>query len=185
MPIQEAALRGLAVPIPFDGFPKIRDPAVERLFRFIATVEVLAGGEKSLHQKRGFHQVAAVIEHTKHRHGFSRAAVHVVRPSAVVAICMFKETDNFGEALRALLARDESTMHSDHQGSDAKTARAGGSDAVVSGDALPGHTRMQISALPVVAETGCLQHGKEFVVGEFARGSAGSIGQWRLLILAI
>src|ERR1700674_4184659 len=148
-------------------------------------MEILAGGEKSLHQKRSFHQVAAVVEHSKYRHGFSGVSVHVVRPSAVVAIRVFKETDNLGKAIHALFARDESTIHSDHQGSDAKTAGAGGNDAVVSGDALPGHARMRISALPVVAEAGCLQHGKEFVVGEFARGSAGSIGHRRLFILAV
>src|ERR1700730_6526543 len=185
VPVQEATLRGLTVPIPFDGFPKIRDPAIESLLLFIATVEILAGGGKSPHQKRGFHKVAAVIKHSKHGHSLAGASVHVVRPNAMVAIGMFKEIDNLGKTLYALLACDETTIHSDRQGSDAKTARAGGYDAVVSGDAFAGHARVGIAALPVVSETGCLQHGKEFVVSEFVRGRTGGARQLRLAILTV
>src|SRR5258708_37171754 len=100
-------------------------------------------------------------------------------------MCTFRQPANRGKASHALLMGDKPAISSDDQGSDAKTARAGGNDAVVSGDALPGHTRMRMRALPVVAEAGCLQHGKEFVVGEFARGCACGIRKWRLAILAV
>ncbi len=87
----------------------------------------------------------------------------------MVAICVFKETDNLREPLNALLARDESTIHANDQGSDSKATCAGGNDAIISGDALAGHARVGIGTIPVVAEAGRLQHGKKFVVGEFTR----------------
>src|SRR5437867_6015644 len=74
VPIQKVTLWILAVPVPFDRLPQMRDPAVERNLVRTRTVEVLARREQPLHQERCFHQIAPVIEHPKDRHSLSRAA---------------------------------------------------------------------------------------------------------------
>jgi hypothetical protein len=45
---------------------------------------------------------------------------------------VFEEVDDPGDALEPLCPRDESAVHADHQGADAKSACARGHDAVVS-----------------------------------------------------
>src|SRR5580765_2936085 len=115
MPIQKVTLRSLAIPIPFDGFPKPRNPTVESLLCFIGTAKILACGEKSLHQKRCFHQVAAIIEHAKNRHGLSGASIHIVGPCAMVALRAFEEAHDFSEAFHALLTSNEPAIHADDE----------------------------------------------------------------------
>src|SRR5215472_6719894 len=91
VPVEEVALRCLAVPAPFDRVPQLRDATVERFLGGSGAVEVLASGEQTLHEERGFNQVSAVVEHAEDRHGASGGAVHVMRPDAVITVGVLEE----------------------------------------------------------------------------------------------
>ena len=131
---------------------------VESLFLLICAVKVLPSCQQSLNQKGCFYQITAVIEHAKNRHSLSRASVHVVGPCAVIAICIFEETDDLAEALYALLASDELPVHADDQGGDAKATRARGNDSIVSRTVFTSHAGMGVGAVPVIAKARLLQH---------------------------
>src|SRR5436309_14709336 len=127
-------------------------------------MEVLAGGQKSLHEKRCFDEVAAIIEGSEDGHGLPRTAVHVVGPGAVVTLRSFEEINDLRQALYALLTSDESTVHADDKRHYPEAAGTSGDHAVISGDVLPRHACVGVGALPVVVEAGFLQHGEELVV---------------------
>src|SRR5258707_3081749 len=107
VPVNKVAGWRATVPIPFDGLPELRNPPVEILLGLCLAVEVLPGGEKPLHQERRFHQVSTVVEHAKYWHGFSRASVYVMGPGSVIALRVFQEADDPGEALNSFFSRDE------------------------------------------------------------------------------
>ena len=102
-------------------------------------MEVLPGGQKSLHEKRCFHQIAAIVEGSEDGHGLSRITVHVVGPGAVVTLRSFEEINDLRQALYALLTSDESTVHADDKRHYPEAAGASGDHAVISGDVLPRH----------------------------------------------
>src|SRR6266852_2664594 len=117
----------------------MRDPPVEILLGAAPSVKILTRDEKSFHQERRFHQVPAVIEHAEHRHRLPGTTVHKVRPSPVIALCAFEKTDNLRDTLNPLFARDEPAIYADYKGGDAKPARSGCNDSVISGNVLAGH----------------------------------------------
>src|SRR5580765_7496754 len=78
MPINKVAGCCLPIPIPLDSLPKLGDAAVERTLLFIRPVKILAGREESLHQKRGFDQVSAVVKRAEYWHRLAGIAVHVM-----------------------------------------------------------------------------------------------------------
>ncbi len=80
VPVKKITLRIVAVPIPLNTLPELRDAAVELVFAVARAAEILAGGQQALHQKRCLDQIAAVVEHAEDGHSLARLAVHVVRP---------------------------------------------------------------------------------------------------------
>ena len=133
-------------------------------------MEVLTRGEQALHEKRGFDEVAAVVEHAEDGHGLAGVAIHVVRPGAVIALGVFEEVDDLCQALDAFGARNEFAIDADHERHDAEAAGAGGDDTFIAGNVFAGHAGVGIGAFPVVVEAGVLHHGEQFVVAEFAGG---------------
>src|SRR5215470_19766921 len=115
MPVKEIALLRLAVPVPLHGFPKLRDPFVQRLLFFRRAVKALPGREQALHQERRFDQVSTVIKCAKYRHGLSGIAIHVVRPGTVVSICRLQKTHDLEEAVNGLLASNELAVSARYQ----------------------------------------------------------------------
>src|SRR5580700_8734178 len=133
MPIEKIAGRILPIPVPLDTFPESGDVVVKCSLFLVGAVEILASGEKPLHQERCFHQVATIVECSKNRHGSASASVHVVRPCAVVALCPFQESHDLGKPLNSLLSSDEAALHADYQRSNSKTASAGRDHAIIPG----------------------------------------------------
>ena len=99
MPQQRVVLRRAPVPIPLNGFPKLSNSLIDALAGFTIVLKVLARGQQSFHQKRCFHQIAAIIEHAEYQHGLRRVAIHEVSPGAVIAGNFFQEIQNLRETL--------------------------------------------------------------------------------------
>src|ERR1039458_25839 len=149
MPVQEFAGRRLAIPVPLDSFPELRDPAKERLFIFAGSVEILPCCQQAFHEKRSLDQVSAVFEHAKYGHRLAGIAVHEVRPRAVISRGMFEKINDLGQPLDALLTRNKTALDADHEGHDAEAAGSRRDDAIVSGNIFTSHARVGICSLPV------------------------------------
>src|SRR5580698_7040304 len=175
MPIQKAARRGLAVPTPVDALPKIGNAAIERLFVLAFAMKILPRGQQAFHKEGSLDQVASVFIHAEHGHRLAIIAIHKMRPRAVVALGVLKKSDDLCQPFHSFLSSDEAPIHSNHQSHDCETARAGGDDAIISGNIFASHPGMRVRALPVVTKAGSLQHGEKFIVGHLVSGCAGRI----------
>ena len=91
MPIKGVAVRRFPVPIPFHGFPKMRDALGECGFLRRRAIEVLPRGKKTLNQERGLHEVPAAVNHIKNRKRLTAFAVHKMRPRPVVTGSLVEE----------------------------------------------------------------------------------------------
>ena len=65
--------------------------------------KILSRGEQALHQERGLHKIAGIIEHVEHRQTLSGVSIHEVRPRAMIARRFFQERDNFPQPLESLV----------------------------------------------------------------------------------
>src|SRR5215469_102083 len=185
MPVQRITLGRAPVPVPLDGFPEMRNPIVQIALLRIWAIEVLARGEQTFHQESRFDKITGIVEHAKQGQRLSGSAIHKMRPYSVVARRLFEEGNDLCQPLEALLARNETSMDTHDDCHDAEAARAGGDDTIVAWSVLQSHSRLRVRGLPVVAETGFLQHGEEFLIAHgFGRGAC-FVGKGRQMVLAI
>ena len=70
----------------------------------------------------------------------------------------------------ALFARDEATIHSHDERHDAESAGPGRDDALVSGNIFQRRAGNWMRTFPVITKAGFLQHGEQFIVGQFFGG---------------
>lgn len=164
VPVKKITGRSLAIPIPLDRFPELRDSAVEGLLAFAGPVKILARRQQALHQEGSLDQVSAVVEHPEHRHGTARVAVHVVRPRSVIALGVCEEVDDLCQPLRTLFAGNEAAIDANDERHDAEPARPGGDDSLIAGNIFARHAGVRIGPFPVVLEARLLQHRKQFVI---------------------
>src|SRR5262249_11683024 len=132
VPVKEIAIRVAAVPIPLNRFPQSRNTLIQVLLSCALSTEVLSRGQQPFHQKRCLDQVSAVVEHAENWHGVTRAAVHVMRPRAVIAVRVFEKANDLSHAFDALSTRDEAAIHPDYECGDAHTASASRNNTIVS-----------------------------------------------------
>ena len=166
VPQQGVTFRGAPEPVPLHSLPKMRNSPINTLLLFTYSLEILARGQQSFHQKRGLHQIAAVVEHAKNQHALRCRAIQEVGPGTVVPRCFFEEVQDSREPFHALRARNEPAIHSDDQYHNAKTGGASRDNAIVSRNILERCPRVRMSpVLPVIAKACLLQHVEQFVVG--------------------
>src|SRR5262245_4855824 len=131
MPVEEIAGGLFPIPVPLDRPPKIRDRLADFLFGLEIAVEIPPRGEKSLNEKGRFDQIAAVIVFPKERNNLSSHAIQEMGPRAVEPIRTGKEADYLQHSLGALLACNESSLHSDDERHDAEPGRPQGHEVPV------------------------------------------------------
>src|ERR1700757_3530417 len=141
MPVEGVALGRLAIPVPFDRFPKGGDAGVEIGLGGGGAIEVLASGEQAFDEKRAFDQIAGIVEHAEDGESLAGVTIEEMGPRAVIAGSVLEKGYDFCETFESLFAGDEAAIDGNDNGHHAETARAKAAHAIIPGNVFPGHAR--------------------------------------------
>src|SRR5262245_1064073 len=164
MPVEEIAVGLFPIPVPLDRLPKIRDRLADFPLCLEIAVEILPRDEEPLNEEGRFDQVAAVVVFPEERNYLSSSAVKEMGPRAVKPIRPGKEADYLQHSFGALLASNESPLHTDDERHDAEPGRPQGHEVPVAWNNLKRHACDRMRGVPVISETRFLNHCQQLFV---------------------
>ena len=98
------------------------------------------------------------------------------------SIGLGQEAGDLQHSFDALLAGDEAAFDRHHERHDSVAGGPDGDQVFISREDLNCHAGVGMRALPVVAKTGLLHHGEQFVIVHGMGGGADFRGECRLAI---
>src|SRR5882724_11427255 len=121
-------------------------------------MKILPRDQKSLDQKSGFHEVAAIVVFAEIGDGLARCAVEKMRPDAMETIRLAQKTRDFEQTFRALLARDEMPFGPRNQSHYPEAGCAHRHEVFIAGQNFDGHAGVGMRGLPIISEAAFLNH---------------------------
>src|ERR1700733_1355188 len=106
-------------------------------------------------------------------------------PRSVIARDFFQKVEDLRKTFDALVASNKAAIHSDDERHDAEARGARRDNALVSGDVFQRCPGDGVSAFPVIAKAGLLQHGEQLIVGKLSGRGACRLRKGRLPVGAV